>query len=176
MMEIIETPRLVMRQLRESDWDAYAAICADAEVMRYIGPGGTLTRDEAWRSMANILGHWRLRGYGMWALEAKESAELLGRAGFIDPPGWPGFELGWILGRAHWGQGYALEAARAALQHGFEGLGKDRVISLIRPGNARSIRVAEKLGESLAGEVELLGAKALVYEILRPPSSAASLL
>ena len=88
---MLETPRVVMRQFRESDWDAYARICADAEVMRYIGTGVVLTRDEAWRSIANILGHWQLRGYGMFALESKESGELLGRAGFHDPPGWPAF-------------------------------------------------------------------------------------
>ena len=165
---MLETPRVVMRQFRESDWDAYARICADAEVMRYIGTGVVLTRDEAWRSIANILGHWQLRGYGMFALESKESGELLGRAGFHDPPGWPAFELGWVLDRAHWGRGYATEAARAALAHAFDGLGKKRVASLIRSGNERSIRVAERLGERLAGEVDLLGSKALLYEILSP--------
>jgi RimJ/RimL family protein N-acetyltransferase len=85
----------------------------------------------------------------------------------LRPAGWPGFERGWMLGRSHWGKGYAREAAREALRHGFEVLEQDRVISLIREANAPSIRVAEALGEKLAGEVELLGAKALVYEIRR---------
>ena len=115
------------------------------------------------------LGHWVLRGYGMYAIELKATGELLGRAGFLDPPGWPGFELGWLLGRGHWGKGYALEAAKSCRDHAFDVLGRDRVISLIRPGHDRSIRVAERLGERLAGEVDLLGAKALVYELRRGP-------
>jgi RimJ/RimL family protein N-acetyltransferase len=110
---ILETPRIRMPQFGESDWDAYAVMCADPEVMRHIGTGVVLTRDEAWRSIAGVLGHWQLRGYGMWALESKETGEFIGRVGFIDPPGWPGFELGWGLARAHWGRGYAIEAARA---------------------------------------------------------------
>ena len=165
----LETPRLLLRQFRAADLDAYAAMSADAEVMRYIGTGVTLTRMEAWRSMAAMLGHWQMLGYGMWALEDKASGALVGRAGFIDPPGWPGFELGWLLAREHWGRGYAIEAAQAALRYGQETLKRDRIISLIRPGNERSVRVAEKLGERLSGETELLGSKALVYEALRRP-------
>ncbi len=165
----LETPRLLLRKLRESDWDAFAAMYADPDVMRYIGTGVTLNREDTWRSIANILGHWQLRGFGMWAIEVKETGELAGRAGFIDPPGWPGFELGWLLGKPYWGRGYASEAARAALRHGFDVLGRERIISLIRPDNAPSIRVAERLGETLAGETELLGGKSLVYEIRRKP-------
>jgi RimJ/RimL family protein N-acetyltransferase len=163
----LETPRLRLRKFRASDHDAYAEMSADVEVMRYIGTGVPLTRIEAWRSIAAMLGHWQLLGYGMWAVEARESGEFLGRAGFLDPPGWPGFELGWLLGREHWGHGYAPEAASAALAFAFDELGRNRVISLIRPGNTRSVRVAEKLGERLVGEVELSGSKALIYEITR---------
>ncbi len=87
MTQSLETPRLLLRQFRESDWDAYAQMSADAEVMRYIGTGVTLTRDESWRSIANFLGHWQLRGYGMYAIESKESGEFVGRVGIHDPPG-----------------------------------------------------------------------------------------
>ncbi|HEX4782411.1 MAG TPA: GNAT family N-acetyltransferase, partial [Usitatibacter sp.] len=69
--------------------------------------------------------------------------------------------------KPHWGKGFAREAAREALRYAFEVMKRDRVISLIRPDNAPSIRVAEAIGEKRVGEVELLGAKALVYEILR---------
>ncbi|HET7729169.1 MAG TPA: GNAT family N-acetyltransferase [Usitatibacter sp.] len=164
----LETPRLLLRQFRAADLDAYAELCADPEVMRYLGTGATLSRPDAWRSMAGFLGHWRLLGYGMWALELKSTGELVGRAGFLDPPGWPGFELGWTLARPHWGRGYATEAARRALAYAFEELGRDRVISLIRHGNERSAQVALRIGQKLAGEVDLLGAPARVYEALRP--------
>jgi RimJ/RimL family protein N-acetyltransferase len=167
-MEItLETPRLRLRRFRGSDLDAYAEMSADAEVMKYIGTGVTFNRNEAWRSIASMLGHWQLLGYGMWAVERKDSGAFVGRAGFLDPPGWPGFEVGWVLGRAHWGHGFATEAARAALDYAFDVLKRERVISLIREGNERSIRVAEKLGERYAGEVELLGSKARVYEVRR---------
>ena len=164
MIPELQTPRLRLRGWRNEDLDAYAPMCADEEVMRYIGTGVTQTRAEAWRSMASFLGHWQLRGYGMWAVERKDTRELVGRVGFINPEGWPGFEIGWMLGRAHWGRGYAIEAARAALAWQQDALGKDRVISLIRPGNERSVKVALALGSTLAGETELLGANALVYE------------
>jgi RimJ/RimL family protein N-acetyltransferase len=167
-MEVaLETPRLLLRRFRGSDLDACAEMLADPEVMKFLGTGVTFNRSEAWRSIASILGHWQLLGYGMWALELKRTGAFIGRAGFLDPPDWPGFELGWVLGRAHWGQGCASEAARAALDYAFTVLRRERVISLIREGNDRSVRVAEKLGERYAGEVELLGSKARVYEVRR---------
>ncbi|MEO5693441.1 MAG: GNAT family N-acetyltransferase [Usitatibacter sp.] len=163
----IETERLLLRQFRNEDLEAYAPMCADPEVMRYLGTGVTLTRTETWRAMATMLGHWKLLGYGMFAIELKTTGQLLGRAGFLDPPGWPGFELGWVLGPQHWGKGYALEAATAARDYAFKEMGRDRVISVIRPENARSIRVAEKLGAAMVEEIELMGGPALVYETRR---------
>lgn len=163
----LETGRLLLREFRGGDLDAYADMQADPEVMRYIGEGRTLTRNDSWRSIAGMLGHWQLLGYGMWALEDKESGTLVGRAGFIDPPGWPGFELGWLLGRPYWGLGFATEAASRCLRFAFEELRRDAVISLIRPANAPSIRVAERLGMRNTGEIELLGSKALRYEARR---------
>ena len=167
MEVVLETERLRLRGFRNDDLDTYAAICADPEVMQYIGTGATLNRTDTWRSMANILGHWQLLGYGMFAIESKATGELMGRAGFLDPPGWPGFEVGWLLGRSHWGHGYALEAAIASRDYAFASLGREKIISLIRPGNTRSVRVAERLGEKLVGEVEVLGSKALIYGMSR---------
>jgi len=161
----LETERLRLRTWRNDHLDSYAAFCDDPEVMRYIGSGVTQTRSEAWRSMASFLGHWQLRGYGMWAIEKKDTGELVGRAGFIEPEGWPGFELGWLLGRPHWGHGYAREAAQAAMRFGRDMLGRDSAISLIRPANARSIKLALALGYSLADEIEFLGGKTLRYQV-----------
>jgi RimJ/RimL family protein N-acetyltransferase len=165
----LETERLCLRSFAESDLDEYARICADPEVMRYLG-GKTFSRYEAWNHMAAILGHWRLRGYGMWAVQEKSSGALLGRIGFYNPEGWPGFELGWVLGRSYWGRGFATEGARAALEYGLSVLRQPHVISLIRPENKASIRVAERLGESLEGKTPLLGNEVFVYGISRPGS------
>jgi RimJ/RimL family protein N-acetyltransferase len=173
MLEIptLTTERLLLRPFREEDLDAYAKICADAEVMRYLGDGKPVDRGGAWRQMALIMGHWLLLGYGIWAVEERESGTLLGRIGFFNPEGWPGFELGWALGRSWWGNGYAIEGARAALDFAWRELGREHVISLIRPENQPSIRVAERLGERLEGDVELFGNRALIYGIDRPPES-----
>lgn len=165
-MSELETQNVRLRQFRESDLDDYAAMCADPEVMRFLG-GKIMTRAEAWGSMARILGHWQLRGYGMWALEERATGSFIGRAGFIEPEGWPGFEIGWALARAAWGRGYATEAALEALRYGFEELGRDHVISLIDPRNVRSLAVAERLGERFETTIDLFGSQVDVYGIER---------
>lgn len=166
-MLTLETPRLVLRMLRAEDFGQYAAMMADPEVTRYLSSGQPLTREDAWRQMAMILGHWQLKGYGLWAVEERATRRLAGRVGFFRPEGWPGFELGWVLAREFWGRGYATEAARRALDYGFAEMGREHVISLIRPGNLASIKVAERLGERPEREIEWSGGKALVYGIGR---------
>jgi RimJ/RimL family protein N-acetyltransferase len=170
----LETERLTLRMLRESDLEAYAAMVGDPEVMRFIGNGQPLTRPFAWRNLAMILGHWQLRGYGLWAAEERASGQLVGRIGCWNPEGWPGLEVGWLLRRASWGRGYATEGARAALDFAFTRLGRPEVISLIQPDNAASIRVAERIGERLDRRVELMGRTALVYRITRAEWGAPS--
>jgi RimJ/RimL family protein N-acetyltransferase len=169
----LETERLVLRMFRQDDLEPYAAMCADPEVMRYLGDGKTLDRANAWRQLAMILGHWQLRGYGLFALEEKATGALVGRAGIFEPEGWPGFELGWMLRRPSWGKGYATEAARRVLRHAFAEMGREHLISLIREGNAPSIRVAERLGERLQGRAVIFGQEALVYGIDRAAWRAA---
>jgi RimJ/RimL family protein N-acetyltransferase len=166
-MITLETERLILRMFRQDDLDGYAAMCADEEVMRYIGEGKAVDRVAAWRQMAMMLGQWCLKGHGQFALEERATGVLLGRAGYFEPEGWPGFELGWLLRRESWGKGYATEATRLLLRHAFEAMGRERVISLIRPANTRSIRVAERLGERLEGRTEIFGLEALVYAIDR---------
>jgi RimJ/RimL family protein N-acetyltransferase len=162
----LETERLILRMFREDDFETFARMCADEEVMRYIG-GKSYTRFEAWRSMAFHIGHWHLRGYGHWAIEEKASGCFVGRVGFLNPAGWPGFEIGWTLQRESWGKGYATEGARRALDYAFTELGKEHVISLIHPENAASIRVAERLGEKVEGKTEVLGVEVLIYGLDR---------
>ena len=163
-MLTLETERLILRQWREDDFESYAAICADPEVMRYLG-GKPFTRLEAWRHMAFLIGHWQLRGYGHWAVEEKATGRVIGRLGFLNPEGWPGFEVGWTLARDSWGKGYASEGARHALRHAFTEMGRRRVISLIHPENRASIKVAERMGEKPEGETEILGIPVIIYGI-----------
>lgn len=164
----IETERLLMRPWREQDLDAYAEMCADAAVMRYIGSGRTLDRDEAWRQIALSLGHWDLRGYGLWAVETRADRSFVGRVGLWQPEGWPGLELGWALARTHWGDGYATEAGRASMEFAWTTVGAPELISLIQPENEASRRVAERLGMEVARR-EMFGAnEVLVYGRARP--------
>ena len=167
MFDELETERLKLRMWRENDLDAYADICADPAVMRYLGAGKVMTRHEAWRSMAFFIGHFHLRGYSHWAVEEKATGAMIGRIGFLNPEGWPGFEIGWTLARHAWGKGYATEGAKVALQYAFDTLDQPHVISLIHPDNAPSRRVAEKLGQKIEGETEVLTMPVLVYAARR---------
>ena len=162
----LETERLILRMWREEDFEPYAKICADPEVMRYIG-GKPYSTVEAWRHMAYMIGHWYLRGYGHWAVEEKASGEFIGRIGFLNPAGWPAFEIGWTLGRQYWRKGYATEGARRSLEYAFDTLDIEHVISLIHPDNQGSIRVAERLGEKPEGKTEVLGIPVIIYGIDR---------
>lgn len=164
---IVKTERLILREFCESDLDAYAEMCADKEVMRYLGTGKVLSRAESWRSMAAIIGHWNLRGYGLWAVEEQQSGEMIGRIGCWKPEGWIGLEVGWSLRRAFWGRGFATEAGKASIDFAFTNLQQSHVISLIQPNNAASRRVAEKLGEKLEGETKVLGSETVIYGISR---------
>ncbi len=129
----IETERLRLRAWGPDDFEDFARISADPEVMRYIASGLPATRSQAWRAMALFVGHWCLRGYGLWAAEARETGKFIGRSGLWKPEGWPGLEVGWLLDSACWGRGLATEGARAALEHAFTTLGADHVISVINP-------------------------------------------
>ena len=144
MIPVVETERLRLRALEESDLDAWAAIVGDVEVQRFTG--GAMHRVEAWFRIATYHGHWALRGYGQWAVCDRVSGRLLGRAGLWFPEGWPELEVGWTLARSAWGHGYATEAGRAAIEWGRANLGLTRIASVINPENARSIAVAERLG------------------------------
>jgi RimJ/RimL family protein N-acetyltransferase len=165
MLDIPEltTPRLRMRGFESTDLNAYAEMMADPEVTLYISDRKPLTRAEAWRQMAIFTGHWVLRGYGIWLVEERATGKFLGRIGFWEPEGWPGFELAYTLARPFWGRGFAREGASAALTYAHDTLDRSDIISLIRPENAGSIRVAEALGAARARTIDLLGSPAYEY-------------
>ena len=146
----------------DSDLDAYAADSGDPEVMRYLGAGYPLTRAESWRNMALVLGHWQLRGFGLWAVEERATGLMAGRVGCWQPEGWPGLEIGWALRREFWGRGYATESAQLVLADTFSHARDSRLISLIHPQNERSIAVAVRLGmHSANSETEINGSSRL---------------
>lgn len=149
----VETERLVLRGYRETDLDALEAMAADPIITPFVGYAGAPLREACWRSIALWIGHWALRGFGMWAVEERESGAFIGRIGLWQPEGWPGMEVGWMLGPAWWGHGYATEAARASIDWGFGNLDVDELVSLIHPTNHASQAVAARIGEAYRGEV-----------------------
>ncbi len=161
----LETDDLILRAFRDTDLDDYAAMLADPKIVRHIRDGEPYTREESWRSMAFFHGHWSLRGYGMWAVEHKETHRCIGRVGLHNPEGWPGLEVGWLIDSEYWGQGYATQGARASLDYAFSILNAEQVLSLIKDDNLASIRVAEKIGETFIREDTLLGFDHHVYGI-----------
>lgn len=169
----LETERLRLRPLRTSDIDDYAALHADPEVMHHLG--GTWDRNRSWRHLCYVLGHWQVRGAGLWVVEHRETGAFTGLFGFFEPEGWPGFELAGKLARRFWGNGYATEAAQAALDHAFTVWEKDRVISLVPPENHASVRLVERIGERLLDRIDLLGQALLCYGIDRSDRPGRSL-
>ncbi|MGC1495794.1 MAG: GNAT family N-acetyltransferase [Sulfitobacter sp.] len=143
---IIKTDRLILRAPQPSDFDAYAAFMADP---RSAMTGGPLERPAAWRSFASELGHWIIRDYGLMTLVTKDSGDIAGQVGFWNPEGWPEVELGWRLYNGFEGKGLAVEAATAALDFAANTMDWQPMISVIAPGNERSIRLAERLGARL---------------------------
>lgn len=164
MVPTLHTDRLILREFRQSDLDAFAAMTADPEVMHFFDDQ-TLSRAQCWRQMALFSGHWQLRGYGLWAVELKQTGEFIGRIGLWEPEGWPGTEVGWALARAHWGKGYATEAARASIKFGFEHVGASELISLIDEENLASIKVAQRLGMTLRERMTFHEKLTLVFSI-----------
>ena len=142
----LETERLILRPTDpERDIEPLARAMADPETVRYLGVD-PMNRAQAWRSMALIMGHWAIRGYGFFSVTLKSTGEWVGRVGPWYPEGWPGHEVGWTIAPWAWNLGYATEAAKAALDYAFTELGWTRVIHVIMEGNEASIAVARKLG------------------------------
>ena len=153
----------MLRGFTAADVEPYVRMMADPEVTRFLGDGRPLDRADAWRQLALLIGHWELRGFGLWAVEERASGRFIGRIGCHEPDGWPGFELGYVLAREAWGRGLAREGAAAALDFARRELGRDTIISLIRPANRASVAVAEHFGARRTGSVEFYGATTDVY-------------
>jgi len=146
---IIETERLILREIDpQRDFDAWAKSMADESTVRYLGTP-PMSRAEAWRNMAHVIGHWSIRGYGFFSLEHKETGEWIGRVGPWNPEGWPGREIGWTISPDHLRKGYASEAARVSIDYAYKTLGWSQLIHVIMDGNEASVAVARKIGSEL---------------------------
>jgi RimJ/RimL family protein N-acetyltransferase len=170
-MVMLETPRLILRRWREEDVAPMAAINADADVMRWIRDGSVRDEQETRDGIAVWEHEWETEGFGLFALEARATGRLVGFTGFAVPHFLPeilpAVEIGWRLGRDHWGQGLATEAARAAVRFGFEERGLERIVSIAQVGNDASERIMTKLGMHLFRETvsPRTGRRVRVFEL-----------
>ena len=179
----IETERLLLRRPRLSDAAALHAAYGDPEVMKFIGDGKTMTQAKTKAWIEKALARWKADGFGHFVIE--KDRKVIGRAGFLvwDPDEWKtgtlaelgshaAIELGWMLAREHWGNGYATEAVAVLLELGFGALQLQRIGATCHPGNIGSIRVLEKCGFTLEGRLRshrlVRGVRrdSLVYSIL----------
>jgi ribosomal-protein-alanine N-acetyltransferase len=171
---VLETPRLLLRELTAADLDPLAALYRDPEVRRYF-PDGTRTREETRAELAWVIDVYYARyGYGLWAAVVKETGAFAGRCGLLpwEIGGRTEVEVAYLLDRSLWGRGLATEAARAIAGHAFATLPVQRLIAMIDPANTASRRVAEKIGMTVLwpGYVDELG-PCDVYAVGRPAST-----
>jgi RimJ/RimL family protein N-acetyltransferase len=144
----LESARLLLRQWRDEDLPEFAAMCADPQVMRYFP--APLSRLESASLIGRIRGHFAEHGFGLWALERKDTGAFIGFTGLgvvgFDAPFTPAIEIGWRLAREHWGLGYASEAAWTALRCGFDRLALKEVVSFTTQTNTPSEKVMQAIG------------------------------
>ncbi|MEE9453412.1 MAG: GNAT family N-acetyltransferase [Paracoccaceae bacterium] len=139
----LETQHLILRAPCADDFEALAEFMASD---RAKGAGGPANRSDAWKGLAMVIGHWNLRGYGLWHADEKSTGKLVGRFGFWNPEGWLGRELGWMVFEGFEGKNYAYEASAFLLDYAYNTLKWDSLISTIAPDNTRSITLAKRLG------------------------------
>lgn len=168
---MIQTERLVLRRWREADREPFARMGRDADVMRHFP--SLLTREQSDAMIDDRLEpHFEEHGYGLWALERRTDGCFLGFAGL----GRVGFhspiegevEIGWRLARQAWGQGYAFEAASAAMAYGFNQLGLSWIYAMTVVGNDRSRHLMDKLGMVRAPELDFDHPRIPVGHLVRP--------
>jgi RimJ/RimL family protein N-acetyltransferase len=174
----LETDRLLLRTLSLDDLDVFAGYVADPETMRYIGTGGSRTREQALDTLEWMIETFRSQGFGHLGVVRREDGVLVGRCGLnvwdrtswmitrlTEAEGPVEIEIAYLFGREYWGHGYATEAATALRDWALANLELERLIALIYPENVRSIAVARKLGMAFDGDIEMSGARLRLYAL-----------
>lgn len=165
---VIETPRLILRQHRLSDLDERVAITGDPDFMRFVG--GVYDRQENFARILRYLGHWVAFGFGFFAVEEKASGRHVGNVGMarfergLGPDFDAAPEAGWLIAQWAEGKGYATEGMVAAMNWHARTFGPERMVCVVDPANAGSLRVAAKLGFRPFREAASRGAPVLLHE------------
>ncbi|KAJ54716.1 GNAT family acetyltransferase [Actibacterium mucosum KCTC 23349] len=163
---VLETGRLILRGPEPEDYPNFKATFTSYRA-RFMG--GPLNPYETWMLYAAEIGHWEIRGFGMWMIHDRVTDETLGMAGGWQPAVWPEREIAWIIWPEKAGKGYALEATNAARQFFYDEQGWDGAVSYIDPKNLDSIRLAERLGAKIDKAAKSIDGHDVVY---RHPTAA----
>ncbi len=162
---VIETERLILRRPKPQDLDSYLTFIT-SERAQYVGRESS--RFEGWKCFAAEAGHWALNGFGPWVVTIKGSDSSIGHVGVWHPEGFPERELGWLIWADAEGKGFAFEAAQAARNYDYRVFATKTLVSYIEAANARSIRLAERLGAVLDRDAQALDPDDLVYRHTAP--------
>jgi len=166
------TDRLIVRLRALRDLDALVAMDAEPEVMRFIGDGSLPEPDAHRRELRQRIVKDFGDMLGYWSVVTRDSPdEFLGWVCLVPLPGHDMVEIGWRFRQAAWGQGYATEAARLLVHHGFSAAGLDAIVAVVKPQNVRSLRIVEKLGLAPDGTCVAYGEELLLYRLARPSGS-----
>lgn len=164
---ILETPRLLLREFTLDDAPAFLRMCTDPQVIRYTGdPAAIETLDDARACiLARPIADYAKHGYGRWACVLKSSGDVIGFVGlkYLDDLG--EVDLGYRFFPAHWGQGFATEASRPTIEHGFTRLKLPRILGLVDPENVASARVLQKVGMTYVETFDYCGRLTAKYQI-----------
>lgn len=164
----ITTKNLLLRPFTLDDVKAMHRILNGRDVLRYFPGTQSMTEEQVERSIGRLLAHWQERGYGLWALESRQTGELIGRCGLQYITETDEVEVDFILSRDYWGRGLATEAGLASIQYGFDVLKVDSIVGIVHLENRASQRVLEKLGMISPIETEYFGMDVFRYSIERP--------
>jgi ribosomal-protein-alanine N-acetyltransferase len=165
---ILQTDRLHLREMVPGDLEFVAAMLADPEVAYYYERRFTRAESEVW--LERQLERYARNGHGLWLVTERGTGSPVGQVGLalqdVEGVRWP--EIGWLLHRPFWGRGYATEAGIATRDAAFTRWKYREVISLIRPNNVRSRRVAERVGMHASGPVQFHGFEHIMYRVETP--------
>ena len=163
----LTTDRLILRGFTHQDVDALHDVLSERDVHRYFPRTDPPTREQVEKVIADQLAHWEKHQCGWWAVLLRENGKLIGWCGLQFLPEFDEIEVAYLVGKPYWGKGLATEAARAAVQFGFQSLGLERIVALASVENGASQRVIQKLGMSLVEQLNIWGMDCYRYSMPR---------
>ena len=161
----LETERLILRPMKMEDWPLYRELMQSD---RALYMGGPLTLQGAWGFFCMDIAQWALMGHGALMIEVKDTGECVGQVGINHGPLFPEHELGWLVYEEAEGKGYAFEAASAFRDWAYDNLGLRTLVSYMDPDNARSAKLAERLGAFVDHAAQRPDPSDIVYRHIHP--------